>query len=352
MLLEEALNAISPLDEISMEKAKTKLDSLTKPLNSLGKLEEIVIRLSGIQNTSNPVISKKAVIIMCADNGVVAEGVSSCPKEVTASVTRNFLTGITGVNVLANYSNAEIFVCDIGVDSDLSEEKNIIHRKIRFGTDNIVHGPAMSREEAILAIEIGISEVEKLYAKGYTIIGTGEMGIGNTTTSSAITAVLTSSSPEDVTGHGAGLSKEAYLKKIEVITRALSTNSPYGDSIDILSKLGGFDIAGLVGCFIGSAAVGCACVVDGFISSVAALIAINICPEVKKYIFLSHYSKEPGTARLIQALEMEPMLNLGMCLGEGSGAALSFCIFDAALMAYEKMGTFDDAKIEQYTPQI
>ena len=352
MKLEEAIKSIKPLNESSMAEAKKRLDKLTKPLNSLGELEKIVIRLAGIFENSEPDISKKAIVIMCSDNGVVEEGVSSCPKEVTATVTRNFLKGITGINVFANFSKADLAVCDIGVEADLSDVEGIIHKKIRHGTSNISNGPAMTREEAISAIETGIEIVEDLYNKGYLLIGTGEMGIGNTTTSSALTAILTNVSSEEVTGRGAGLSDVAHLNKTKVIQKSIDINKPFGDTIDILAKLGGFDIAGLAGAFIGSAALGIPCVVDGFISGVAALVAIRICPRVKDYTFLSHYSKEPGAKKIFEALDMEPMLNLGMCLGEGTGAALSFVIFDAALEAYYKMGTFDDAEIEQYKPQI
>ena len=352
MDLENAIKSIKTLDVESMDIAKNRLDGLTKPLGSLGKLEKLVISLSGILRTQNPEISRRAVIVMCADNGVVVEGVSSCPKEVTASVTRNFLKGITGINVFANLVKADLIVCDIGVDADLTDTPGIIHCKIRRGTDNILEGPAMTRNEAIQAIEIGIEVVGKLYGEGYRLIGTGEMGIGNTTTSSAITAVLTQSAAEIITGMGAGLSKQAYLQKTEIVRKAIEKNYPYQDTIDILAKLGGFDIAGICGCFIGSAAYGVPCVIDGFISAVAALLAVRICPEVKNYIFASHYSNEKGTAKLMCALEMEAMLNLDMRLGEGTGAALSFIIFDAALEAYYKMGTFEDASIDQYSPQV
>jgi len=352
MKLDVAMNSIKSLDELSMKLAKDKLDGLTKPLNSLGKLEKIIIRLAGILRTPEPEISKRAVVIMCADNGVVEEGVSSCPKEVTSTVTQNFLKGITGVNIFANYAKTDLVICDIGVDDELSNLTGILHKKIRYGTNNIAYGPAMTRDEAIRAIEIGIDIVEDLYKDGYRLICTGEMGIGNTTTSSAITSVLTSSNPSEVTGRGSGLSDIAHQNKAEIVKKAIDINRPYLDSIDILSKLGGFDIAGLTGCFIGSAAMGIPCVIDGFISGVAALLAISICPQAKDYVFTSHFSKEPGAVKLFEAIEMEPLLTLEMCLGEGSGAVLSLVIFDAALEAYNKMGTFEDAKIEKYTPQI
>jgi len=352
MNLETAIEMIQPLDQNAMHLAKMRLDSLTKPLNSLGKLESNVIQLAGILQTLKPDIRRRAVVVMCADNGVIVEGISSCPKEVTATVTRNFLKGFTGVNVFANLSNTDLVICDIGVDDDLSDAPQIINRKIRRGTDNMMTGPAMTREEAIQAIEVGIELVGTLVEDGYHLIGTGEMGIGNTTTSAAISAVLTDCPPEIMTGRGAGLSNQALSHKTNVVKNAIETNAPYSDSIDVLAKLGGFDIAGLAGCFIGAAVHRVPCVIDGFISAVAALVAVRICPQVKDYIFVSHQSKEPGMIKVLAALEMEATLHLEMCLGEGTGAALSFLLLDAALEAYYKMGTFDDAKIEQYIPQV
>ncbi|MEI6601996.1 MAG: nicotinate-nucleotide--dimethylbenzimidazole phosphoribosyltransferase [Clostridia bacterium] len=352
MNLETAIEIILPLDQNAMHLTKLRLDSLTKPLNSLGKLEQNVIQLAGIQQTSQPDIRKRAVVVMCADNGVVAEGISSCPKEVTATVTRNFLKGFTGVNIFANITKSDLVICDIGVDEDLSDVPGILNRKIRCGTDNIMIGPAMTRDEAIRAIEVGIDLVDMLYKDGYQLIGTGEMGIGNTTTSAAISTVLTECDPGLMTGRGAGLSNQALSHKTNVVKKAIDQNAPYSDPIDVLSKLGGFDIAGLAGCFIGAAVHRLPCVVDGYISAVAALVAVRICPQVRDYIFVSHQSKEPGMIKVLAALEMEASLHLEMCLGEGTGAALSFLLLDAALEAYYKMGTFDDAKIEQYTPQV
>lgn len=352
MTLDNALNAIGSLDIKKMDEAKYRLDKLTKPLGSLGKLEDIVIRLAGIAQTAEPSIEKRAIVIMCSDNGVCEEGVSSCPKDVTSTVTKNFQKGLTGINVFAKMTNSDIVICDIGVDDDLSNESGILQKKIRRGTHNISKGPAMSREEAIQAIEIGISIVEELNSKGYQIIGTGEMGIGNTTTSSAVTAVLTNNSAEIMTGRGSGLSNQAYSHKTQVIKNAIEKNAPYSDIIDVLAKLGGFDIAGLAGCFIGAAVLRLPCVIDGFISASAALVACKICPQVKDFIFTSHKSDEQGTVKVFEALEIEAPINLNMRLGEGTGAALSFMLFDAALEAYYKMGTFEDASITQYVPQI
>ncbi|MFZ5988302.1 MAG: nicotinate-nucleotide--dimethylbenzimidazole phosphoribosyltransferase [Bacillota bacterium] len=351
MLLGEALSAVGDLYHEPMIKAQERLDSLTKPLGSLGVLEGIVTRIAGIRGEIFPKIDKKAVVIMCADNGVVEEGVSSCPKNVTSAVTRNFMRGITGINVFTRHAGADISVVDIGVDDDI-ECDGIINRKIRKGTWNIAKGPAMTREEAVKAIETGISIIGDLSKRGVNILGTGEMGIGNTTTSSAVSAVLTHNEIEHMVGKGAGMSREGLLNKISVVKRAIEINKPDPkDPVDVLSKVGGLDIAGLTGCFIGAAVYRVPILIDGFISAAAALAAVCIEPRIKNFIFPSHGSAEPGSKRIMEALGFEPMLNLGMRLGEGTGAALAFHIIDSAFAAYCEMGTFEDANINQYKPQ-
>lgn len=350
-MLADLLNKIDLLNTASMKASQKRLDSLTKPLGSLGKLEDIVVRLAGINGTSNPKVDNKATVVMCADNGVVEEGVSSCPKSVTAAVTCNFTRGITGINVFSKLTGAKIVIVDIGVDADIPYS-NIINRKIRNGTWNMAKGPAMTREEAVRAILVGIDIVKDLKTEGVNLLGTGEMGIGNTSTSSAVTAVFTDESINEIVGVGSGLSKESYMNKIEVIKRAVKINKPDpNDPIDVLAKVGGFDIAGLTGCFLGAAIYRIPIVIDGFISAVAALAAVRIAPSAREFMFSSHGSAEPGTAAVMKALNMEPMLNLDMRLGEGTGAALGYQLFDAAIAAYTQMGSFDDAKIEQYVPQ-
>lgn len=350
--LENALSIIKEHDYQLINKVQARLDSLTKPIGSLGRMEDFVKQIAGITGNMFPKVDKKAVIIMCADNGVVEEGVSSCPKSVTSAVSRNFLKGITGINVLSRHAGADIVVVDIGIDDDIDCE-GIVDRKIRKGTMNIVKGPAMTRNEAIRAIETGIEIVGGLKEKGINLLGTGEMGIGNTTTSSAVAVALTGISAEEMVGRGAGLSNEAYINKINVVKRAIDINKPDGkDAIDVLAKVGGFDIAGLTGCFIGAAAYGVPILIDGFISAVAALAAISLKPEVQNYILPSHGSAEPGNEKVMKAMGMEPVLKLEMRLGEGTGAALAFHIIDAAMAAYTQMGTFGDAQIEQYVPQV
>lgn len=350
MLLQNALQSITGLYSDKINAAQARLDNLTKPLGSLGVLEDIVKQLAGITGNVYPSVDKKAVVIMCADNGVVDEGVAQSSRNVTAMVTRNFMKGITGINVLARHAGAEVVVVDIGVEEDI-ECEGVINKKIRRGTWNIAKGPAMTREEAIKAIEIGIEIVESLVAKGINLIGTGEMGIGNTTTSSAVAAVLTNNAVDCMVGRGAGLSNEGLENKIKVVKRAIEINAPDpDDAVDVLAKLGGFDIAGLVGCFIGAAAYRVPILIDGFISATAALVAVRIKPDIRSFIFQSHGSAEQGNAKVFEALGLKPMLNLGMRLGEGTGAALAFHIIDAAVVAYKNMGTFKDAGIEQYKP--
>jgi len=350
-MLDNLLSKIVPLDIDAMKVAQLRLDSLTKPLGSLGRLEEIVVKLSGINCSPDPRVNNKAIVVMCADNGVVEEGVSSCPKSVTAAVTCNFTRGITGINVFSRLTGAKLVIVDIGVDADIPYS-TILDRKIRNGTWNIAKGPAMTREEAIRGILAGIDIVKDLKAEGINLLGTGEMGIGNTSTSSAVTAVFTGMQVNQLVGNGAGLSKEAYINKIEVIKQAIEINQPDpSNPIDVLAKVGGFDIAGLTGCFLGAAIYRVPIVIDGFISAVAALTAARIHPGARDYMLPSHGSAEPGTKAVMKALDMEPMLNLGMRLGEGTGAALGLQLIDAAVAAYTQMGSFDDAEIEQYVPQ-
>lgn len=350
MNFENAIKKIGGIDKEVIEKIQKRLDNLTKPLGSLGRLEEIVKQIGGITGEVFPSVKNKTIVIMCADNGVVDEGVSSCPKSVTATVTKNFMKGFTGINVFSRHAGASIKVVDIGVDDDIFEE-GIINKKIRKSTWNMAKGPAMQREEAIKAIEVGIETIEELKEKKVNLIGTGEMGIGNTTTSSAVAAVLTECDIKDVVGMGSGLTKEDLKKKIKIIGHCIDINKPeLRDPIDVLAKVGGFDIAGLVGCFLGAALYRIPIVIDGFISATAALVAVKIKPEVKNFIFPSHGSAEPGSEKIMKELGLEPMLELGMRLGEGTGAVLGFQIIDMAVMAYSEMGTFQVANIEPYKP--
>jgi nicotinate-nucleotide--dimethylbenzimidazole phosphoribosyltransferase len=339
------LKNIKPAYEESKVKAAERLDSLVKPIGSLGKLEEIAIKLSGITGNVKNELKKKCTIIMAADNGVVEEGVSSSPQYVTTVQSINFCKGLTGVSVLSRHAGAEIRVIDIGINNDI-EYPGLINRKIRKGTSNMAVGPAMSKDEAVQAIEIGIEAVGQLVGEGFNLLGTGEMGIGNTSTSSAMVMSFLNCSADKAIGKGAGLTEEGLLKKKNVIKRALEINCPNSDDpLDVLSKVGGFDIAGLVGCFLGAAYYRVPIVIDGFISAVAALTAYRINPRVKDFMFSSHCSGEPGYELAVQEIGLEPMLNLDMRLGEGSGCPLAFNIIEAAEEIICHMATFEEASI-------
>ena len=326
--------------------ARERIDSLAKPLGSLGKLEEIAVKLSGINNRLINEINKKCVIIFSSDNGVVEEGVASAPQYVTLAQTINFTRGLTGVATLAKENNTDLIFIDIGINSDYKID-GVINRKIRKGTNNISKGPAMSYEEALKAISIGIEMVNEAKTQGYDIVGVGEMGIGNTTTSSAILASILNCNIDDVVGKGAGLTDKAFKRKKEVIREAIDINNPnIEDPIDILAKVGGFDIAGMVGVFLGCAYYKMPVVIDGFISAVAALVSVKLNPIVKDYLISSHLSKEIGYTLAMQEIGLEPMLNLDMRLGEGSGCPIAFSIVSYACAMMNNMATFEEAEID------
>lgn len=344
-VLNEALKNIKHINEEAVKNANERIDGLLKPIGSLGKLEEIAVRISGITGKLNNKINKKNIIVMCADNGVCDDGVSACPPSVTIVMTNNFTKGITGVGVLCKFTGTDLTVVDIGANEDIQDPK-VLKKKISYGTKNMAKGPAMTRDEAIKAIETGIEIVDNLASEGYDLLGTGEMGIGNTTTSAAVLSVLSGMSPDIVVGKGAGLTEEQFKNKRSVVKRAIDVNQPdKNDVIDVISKVGGLDIAGLCGCFIGAAKNGIPIVIDGFISSAAALCAYKLNPEIKNYMIASHLSAEPGAEYMMREIGLEPMLNLEMRLGEGTGCPLAFQIIEAALYTMENMGTFGDAMI-------
>ncbi len=343
--LENIINGIEHIDFKVCEMAQDRLNSLAKPLGSLGKLEDIARKIAGITGKLNNSIINKRIIIMCADNGVIEEGVSSCPQYVTIKQTLNFKKGITGVGALALFYNCDLLVVDVGVNSDI-DSPNVLNRKIRKSTNNIAKTFAMTYEEAVQAINIGVEMVKKSKDESFDILGVGEMGIGNTSTSSAITAVLTGHMVEEVVGKGSGLLERDYINKINVIKKAIEINKPNKkDVIDVLSKIGGFDIAAMAGVFLGSAYYKIPVVIDGFISAVAALIAVRINPIVKEYLITSHASKEIGYKIIIDELGLEPMLNLDMRLGEGSGCPIAFSVVEASCAVMNNMATFEEADI-------
>ncbi|MCL2497305.1 MAG: nicotinate-nucleotide--dimethylbenzimidazole phosphoribosyltransferase [Symbiobacteriaceae bacterium] len=352
---EEALRhlAIPTLNQPARQAAQERLDSLVKPPGSLGRLEDIALQLAAIRGEICYSLGKRCVIIMAADNGVVAEGVSSAPQYITATQTLNFARGITGVAVLAKAFNTDLFIYDVGINGTI-DHSGIYNRKIAFGTGNIAQEPAMTRQEALAALGVGVEAVEVAWQQGYELIGVGEMGIGNTTTAAAVLAALTGAAVEEVTGLGAGLSDEGYRRKQGVIAQALALHQPRcQDPLEVLAKLGGFDLAAMVGVFLGGASRGLPVVIDGFISMVAALVAVRLHPQSWGYLFPSHASSEPGVKVAAAALGLEPYLPLGMRLGEGSGCPLMFNLMDAACVVIREMATFAEADIgDEYMTKI
>lgn len=345
-LLKEVVEGIEPVDGDSMERAKKRADSLTKPLGSLGRMEEIAIRLCGITAGLRPDVSKKAVIVAAADNGVCKENVTAYPQEVTALMAKAMAEGTAGVAVFAKVIGADLIVYDLGMKKPI-DCGAIINKRIRPGTANIARGPAMTRAEAVRAIETGVETVFDAVDDGYRLIATGEVGIGNTTTASAVMAALGGIDPEKTTGRGAGLDDAGLLEKIKVVKRAIAINMPAGDdAVDVLSKVGGLDIAAMAGMYLGAAYRRVPIVIDGFISSVAALAAAKLNPLSLEYMFPSHLSDEKGCALALEKLGHKPCFDLGMRLGEGSGAVLMFYIIEAAVAAFLQMKTFEEAGIK------
>lgn len=346
MTLEEAKKQIRPVDQEAVCAAQKRWDSIAKPLHSLGKMEKIVMQIAGITGSADVRLDKRALVAMCADNGVVEEGVTQTGQEVTAIVAENFLKGDTSACVMCRQCRTDVFPVDVGMASDTKVPSDL---KVMMGTRNMTKEPAMTYEEAVQGIEAGIEMVRRLKEQGYRLIATGEMGIGNTTTSSAVASVLLNRSVEEMTGRGAGLSGEGLKRKIDAIKRAVKLNEPdLSDPVDVLAKVGGLDIAGMAGVFMGGAVYRIPVVIDGFISCVAALVAQRISPLTKDYMIASHVSREPAAAMILEALEKEAVLHGEMCLGEGSGAVALFPFIDMGLAVYESMSTFEEIKVEQY----
>ncbi len=346
--LNQTINSIKPLDKAAMAEARDRQDKLTKPAGSLGRLEELSIQIAGIKGKARPGIENKAMITMAGDHGVVDEKVGNWPREVTAQMVENFLRGGAGINVLARQAGARIVFVDMGVASDLKPDPQLIVRKIGYGTKNMCLGPAMTKEQAIKAVEAGIDIVSGEADKGLDIVGTGDMGIGNTTASSAIFAAMTGKPVEEVTGRGTGLNDEQLAHKIDVIKRALLVNKPDpSQPLDVLAKVGGFEIGGLAGVMLGAAARRIPIVIDGFISGAAALIAMALAPQLKDYIIAAHVSAEAGHAAMLKHMGLKPLLNLDMRLGEGTGAALGIFIVEAAVRTLNEMATFAEAGVSE-----
>jgi len=345
-LLDRTVREIPPVDEALERAARARLDRLTKPLGSLGRLEDLAARYVAMTGRLEPTVRRKIVCTFVGDHGVTAEGVSAYPAAVTPQMVFNFLRGGAGVNVLAKHVGAEVRVVDIGVAHDFGSPQGLITRKVVFGTRNMALGPAMSRDEAIRAIEVGIAVAEEAIGDGADLIGTGDMGIGNTTPSSAITAVLTGRAVAAVTGRGTGVDDKGLARKIDVIERAILVNAPQAsDPLDVLAKVGGAEIGGIAGCILGAARHRVPVVLDGFISGAGALIAVGLQPRCREYLVASHQSVEQGHRVLLDHLALDPLLDLNLRLGEGTGACLGMSLVEAAVKLFSQMATFDEAGV-------
>lgn len=344
--VDRTVQSIAPRDAAAMAAARARQDTLTKPPGSLGRLEDLSVMLAGIFGEPTPQIRRKSVILAAGDHGVVAEGVSAYPQEVTPQMVANFLNGGAAINVLSRHAGAEIVILDAGVAADLAPHPLLRSVKVAYGTANMAAGPAMTREQALRCLEIGIESAQEQIAAGADLIACGDMGIGNTTAASAITAVITGRDPAIVTGRGTGLDDPGLARKIAVIQQALSLNNPDpNDGLDVLTKVGGLEIGVLAGAMLGTAAARRPVVVDGFISGAAALIAWRIAPAARDYFIAAHQSAEPGHRIGLDAMELTPLLDLGMRLGEGTGAALAMPLIDAAARCLSEMATFAEAGV-------
>jgi nicotinate-nucleotide--dimethylbenzimidazole phosphoribosyltransferase len=347
-VLSDTLAAIRPVDPILMEKAQKKLDNKTKPIGSLGRLEEFARRFAAITGSMEPDTAKKVIYTFAADHGVTEEGVSAFPREVTPQMVFNFLNGGAGVNVLARHNDIEVRVVDVGVDHDFGETDGLILKKIARGTRNFTRGPAMEREEALAAIGVGIELADQAKRELVSMVGTGEMGIGNTTPSSAIIAAVSGLPVWEVTHRGTGISESALANKIRVIEQGLAINSPDpNDPLDVLARVGGLEIAAITGLVLGCAAKSIPVVIDGFISTAGALIAYELNSNVKDYIFAAHQSVEIGHRFMLERIGVEPILDLRMRLGEGTGAALAMGLIEAGVKVLKEMATFQEAGVSE-----
>jgi nicotinate-nucleotide--dimethylbenzimidazole phosphoribosyltransferase len=337
---------IPAFDEKAAESAAQRQNQLTKPTGSLGQIEDLSIQLAGITGQSRPTFSRKAVIVMAADHGVTQEGVSAYPADVTPQMVFNFLQGGAAINVLARLAGARVTIVDIGVNYDFETLPGLIQRKIARGTQNFTRGPAMTRAQAEDALQVGLDIVKAEIAQGLDLVATGDMGIGNTTASSAMVAVFCGLPVKQVTGRGTGVDDAGLVRKIAMIEKAIQVNQPdRGDPLDVLAKLGGFEIAGLAGVVIGAAAQRIPIVVDGFISGAAALLAAELVPAVRPFLIASHQSVEIGHRAIWERLGLKPLLNLGMRLGEGTGAVLAFHLVEASARILNEMATFSEASV-------
>ena len=348
---EEQLSAVAfsvtPTPPSAEDRAWARLDRLTKPPRSLGRLEELAAQLARIQGTDHPHVEHKVILLMAGDHGVVAEGVSPYPQDVTWQMVANFTAGGAAINQIADSVGAEVIIHDVGVAKDLSELQGIVHVNVGRGTLNMAEGPAMSREQCAQAVLVGVAAAREASLRGARLLGTGEMGIGNTTAAAALASAFTGAAPEDVVGRGTGLDDEGVARKARIVARALGVNDVAAlDPLGVLAALGGLEIAALAGVVIGAAECGIAVVSDGFISGAATLAALRLCPQARDYVIPSHLSAEPGHAVVLKALGLEPVFDLNMRLGEGTGAALAMGVIDAACAMMSGMATFGEAGVD------
>jgi len=348
MKLQTALNKITPVSSEKLKQAKACMDSLTKPVGSLGRLEELGIRYVAIKGAPFQRVEKKCIYLFAGDHGVVEENVSAYPQEVTAQMVKNFLSGGAAINVLAKHMNTEVAVVDMGVNHDFKGISGLIHKKIAMGTGNMRRGPSMTRSQAEQAIDVGLELADAANKQKVDIIGTGDMGIGNTSPSSAILSILSGTPPGKTTGRGTGIDDKSWRHKIAVIEDAIRVNRPdLKDPVDVLAKVGGYEIAGIAGLILGASANRIPIVIDGVISIAAAVIAKQLNQHVGDYLFTSHQSTEPGCEIGFRLLEQEPLLDLGMRLGEGTGAVIAMNLLEAGAKIYSEMATFDGAGVSQ-----
>ena len=351
MNLAEIIDGIQPINQEWVSKAKERTAQLVMPTRALGRLHEISERLCGISRTLQPSTKRKAVLVMAGDHGVVSAGVSAYPQEVTGAMVQTFLVGGAGINAISRQVAADVFVVDMGIIAELNRldlpgSDHLITHKIALGTADFTQGPAMSTQEAEQSILLGFQEATKLYENGVEILGTGDMGIGNTTPSAAIGAVICDVGLDKMVGRGTGVDDEGLARKRDAVARAIAVNEPAADDgLDILAKVGGFEIGGIAGCVIAGAYHRRPVVIEGFISTAGALIANALCPAVTDYLFAGHCSEESGHRFMLDYLKLDPILDLGMRLGEGTGAALAMSIVDGAVRIFKEVLTFEEAGV-------
>jgi nicotinate-nucleotide--dimethylbenzimidazole phosphoribosyltransferase len=349
--IEQTIARIGEPDRAAMAAAADRQGRLTKPAGSLGRLEEVAGRLAGILGQAVPRVRERLIVVAAADHGVAAEGVSAYPAEVTGQMVLNFLRGGAAINVLARLAGARVVIVDAGVAASLPEHPRLVRAAVGRGTANMARGPAMTREQARACLERGIELARREIERGADLVGTGDMGIGNTTAASAVTSAVTGRPPAEVTGSGTGISEAQRARKAAVIEQALRRNRPdAADGVDVLARVGGFELGFLAGVMLGAAAERRAVILDGFISGAAALIAFTLCPRVREFMIASHRSAEPGHAAVLAHLGLQPLLDLGLRLGEGTGAALAMPVVEAAVRCLADMATFDEAGVSGKAP--